>query len=314
MKVFPADRTIKFKSKPSCVATLGIFDGLHKGHIYVLRKVISHARRMKFKSLLISFSPHPLDFYNKKFPGYITSQNQMIDILSKHPLDYFWIIRFNKMIARMSGRNFLCYVLKYFNIKRIIVADDFRFGHKARHTVRDLEKICHEKGIELERIRKLKIDNRIINSSLARRLIKRADFKTVKLLLGRAYSIKGRVVKGKTIGSRVLGIPTVNLDIHKRVLPASGVYISKIKYKDKIYRGITSLGGAPTFGEKKTTLETHIFNFNKNIYKDFVEIIFIRKLRKEKKFDNLYHLRQQICKDMDLAKEFFSNHNILGLP
>lgn len=314
MKVLLSSKSLVFKNRPACIATFGIFDGLHKGHIYILNKIKKEAKKNHLKSLVVSFSPHPACFYNKDFGGYITTQEEKIHILRQMFWDYIWIIKFNKKISVMKGEVFLNYVLKSFDIKKILVGEDFKFGHKAQNTITDLGKICNKKGIQLSKIKKHRINNKVVSSSLVRRMIKKSNFKAVKVFLGRPYSIRGYIRKGKNIGTKTLKTPTINLDTDRKVLPAAGVYITKTKYKNKWYRSISNLGFAPTFKKKKLILETHIFGFKKTIYKDVVEIVFLKRLRPEKKFRHHNSLLKQIHKDFRITKKFFSSHNILYLP
>jgi riboflavin kinase/FMN adenylyltransferase len=297
-----------FKKRPPSIATIGIFDGLHRGHAYILKKVIGQAKRGGLSSLLVGLFPHPLSFYNQEFSGYITTQKEKVSLLKGMGLDYFLVLRFNNKIAKMKGSKFLDYLLKYFKIKRIIVAKDFRFGYKARNSIKDLESLCRRKAILLEEIEKRKIGSRVINSSLIRRLIKRGDFKGARLFLGREYSISGPVLRSKGVGKRVLGTPTVNLSVDRKVLPPRGIYITKIRYKDRYYKSVSNLGIAPTFKKRKVILETNIFNFNKKIYNQVVEVIFLKRLRPERKFATAQDLRAQIRKDISCAQSFFARH------
>lgn len=287
---------------------------MHRGHLHILKKVVTRAGKRGLKSLLVSLSPHPLHFYNKEFAGYIITQEEKIRLLKRLGLDYFWIVKFNKKVAKMDGARFLQHVLRYFNVKNIIVAEDFKFGYRAGNTISDLKRICRKRGIAVEEIKKKKIKKRIISSSLIRRLIKEQNFKEAKLFLGRDYSVGSKVKKGGSIGKKYLNAPTVNLDVDNKVLPGRGVYITKTKHKKKIYESISNLGISPTFGKKKIGLESHILNFHKSIYKDFVQVFFIKKIRPERRFSTLKDLKDQIDKDKTIAEKFFSScrFRILG--
>ena len=314
MKVFSPPHYPASKTRRFCVATLGIFDGLHKGHIYILRKVVQEAKRTGAKSLLVSLSPHPASFYNQRFCGYITTQQEKISLLESMGLDYFWVIKFNKRIARMKGEAFLNYLLRYFDIKKIIVARDFRFGHKAENTVKDLERICAQERIGLGEIRKRRLQGTTISSSFVRRLIRAGNFKKVSVFLGRPYSIRGKVIRGKGVGEKFLGTPTVNLDADERTLPPSGVYITKLGYKNKVYKSISNLAVSNRRGKKKSILETHIFDFNKNIRGKVVEVTFIKRLRPEKRFPTRLALKAQIKKDIEACQAYFFGRDMRRLP
>ncbi len=302
---------ISKKNTSSCIATFGIFDGIHQGHIYLLKKLIAQAKTRKLKSLLINFSPHPLSFYKKKFLGYLTTDEEKIALLRGLSLDYFWIIKFDRRIAKMEGEQFIEYILKYFRIRKIIVGEDLKFGYKRRGNIEDLRKICKERDIKFQVIKKKKIEGHFVSSSLIRSLIRKAQFNLVEKFLGRPYSFRGEVLKGRKLGTKILTFPTLNINPKDKVLPPLGVYITLTKYKGRFYQSVTNLGEAPTFKKGRILLETHIINFNKNIYKDIIEVIFIKKIREEKEFLSPFQLKQQILKDIESAKKFFSSHNIL---
>jgi len=314
MKSILSTLSLRFKHKPECVAAIGVFDGLHKGHTYILDKVIAKAKRLNVKSLLVSFNPHPRIFYKKRFTGYITALEEKSRILEGTSLDYFWCMNFNKRLSSMSAETFINYISRYFNIRKIIVGEDFRFGYKAKSNINDLRIIGKKNDISILIIKKRRLKNLVIKSSLIRSLIKEHNFKSVRELLGRPYFISGLVKKGAAVGRKRLGIPTINLEVDDKVLPPCGVYLSRVRYREKDYAAISNLGRAPTVQKRKTLLETHIFNFKKNIYKDLAKVVFIKMLRKEKKFSSLDKLKKQINKDIKSAKKIFSDHNILYLP
>lgn len=302
MKTFLLNTSLRFKKKPASVVTLGVFDGIHSGHCYILKKVKAEARKKKLKSLLISFHPHPAFFLKRKFPGYLTTLEEKISVLQNLGLDYFWVLPFNKKIRSMSGQNFIEYIKKQFDIKSIIVAEDFRFGYHAHNTAFDLRRICKAYGIEVKLIKRKKIEGKVITSSCIRHFIKNCDFINSRRFLGRRYFISGRVLHGTAVGKKVLKIPTINIDVDKKVLPSEGVYVTEVVYKGRCYRGVSNLGKAVTFKRKKLLLETYLFDFDKTIYNDFVQVSFLKKLRPVKKFPTVLHLKLQICKDIAAAK------------
>ncbi len=287
---------------------------MHRGHIYILKRIRAKAEKLNIKSLLITFYPHPEVFHNKEFSGYITTTEEKARLLESLGLDYFWRIGFNKGISRLRGEKFIKYIQKFFDLEGIIAGEDFRFGYKAENDVADLKSIGKKYGIHITKVKKKKFNGITVNSSLIRRLIKRQRFGQTKKLLGRPYSFSGRVEKGKSFGRKKLNIPTINLVVAEKVLPPPGVYLSKVKYRQNIYAGVSNLGCAPTFSKKGILLETHILNFNKSIYKDYVEVVLIKRLRAEKKFSSTNELKKQIDTDIKSAKKFSSNHNILCLP
>lgn len=322
MRIVSSNGNIGFKAKPRCIATIGVFDGVHLGHGYLLQKVIQEAREQELETLLISFCPHPRLFYSSgprssrraSFAGYLTTQFEKTEILQKLGLDYFWNIRFDKEVSEMSGADFVNYIFNSFDIKKIIVGNDFKFGYKAESNVDDLSRICKGRGVEVEKLQKKKIDGISVNSSFVRNLIKKAEFKKAKSFLGRPYGISGEVERGRGIGSEKLDAPTINIDVDKKVLPPFGVYITRANLKGEFYAGVSNLGLSSTKKKNKPLLETHLLNFNKSVYKDFFEVFFLKKIREEEDFNSLEELKIAIKKDINLTKKFFSNYDILCLP
>ncbi len=314
MKTISSNKPHCFKKKPECLATIGVFDGVHKGHRYLIDRVKTKADKQSLKSLLVSFYPHPREFSHKRFAGYLNTPREKSNILKGLGLDYFWNIEYNSCIKNMSGRDFIEYVLKYFSVKEFLVGEDFKFGVDAENNVKDLRNICKEKKVKVHSVKKRKIKNKIINSSYIRTLAKRADFKKAKIFMGRAYSIGGIVEKGLSVGKKDLETPTVNMSVDNKVLPPLGVYLTKVEYKKKVYPAVSNLGFSPTIKKDGPLLETHILGFNKNIHKDFLEVIFLQKIRPEKEFSSVDTLKKQIKKDIATAKKFFSLHNMLCLP
>ena len=306
MKTFLPPHLPSFQKRPRCIATIGIFDGFHSGHRYILKKVVRQANEKGVKSLLVSLYPHPLSFYGQDFPGYLTTQEEKTELLKGAGLDYFWVIRFNKRLARMSGSAFLAYLLRYFRIERIVVAKDFRFGHRAKDTIRVLAAFCNENKIELNAIEKKRRTAAVVSSSLIRSLVKTSSFASAEKFLGRPYSLRGKVRRGKGIGKRVVDIPTLNLDVDQKILPALGVYVTKTRYRGRLYPSVSLLGVSPTFFKRrKLLLETHILDFHRTLYGKTVEVIFVRRLRSERAFPSVASLKTQIARDIQQARSYF---------
>jgi riboflavin kinase / FMN adenylyltransferase len=313
MKIVSLTPKHKLNQRPVCLATVGVFDGIHKGHVYLINKLCRLAREQNLKTLLVSFYPHPDTLTKGRFSGYLTSQEEKVSILKALGLNYFWSIEYNQKIRKMPGRDFIQYLLNSFDIKGFLVGPDFKFGHKADKDTRDLVRICRDKDIKVYNIKKKKIAARIISSSYIRKLVKKSDFEKVRVFLGRDYSISGIVERGLNLGGKDLGIPTVNISAAQKILPELGVYLTRVKYKKKIYPGVSNLGFAPTLKKNRLLLETHIINFDKMVYEEPVEVFFLKKIRPEKKFSSLEQLREQIYQDIKTAKKIFACYHMLCL-
>lgn len=299
------------KVKSWCIATIGVFDGLHLAHIELIKRVIKEAKRRNQKSLLVTFWPHPLMVLKKRFEGYLTTLEEKLQILKGLQLDYVWVIRFDSRFSLRSSQSFLSYLNRYFLIKKLIVGENFRFGRDARATTSLLKRLAKRLNMEVEVLRKLRIKNRVVSSSFIRRLIRGGELNKARLFLGRYYSFRSRVIKGRGIAQSLLGIRTANFKPSFKVLPPSGVYLAKVKYEEKFYKGVAYLGTAPTLEGGDIFLETHILNFNQSLLRKVIEVYLIKKIRAERKFKNLDELKFQVLLDINRAKSYFSHHNIL---
>ena len=285
-------------------ATIGIFDGVHCGHQKILKKLVSDSRRLKIKSLVVTFSPHPRKILN---PGsmipFLTSLEHRSKLIEDLGVDFFHMIRFTKPLSLMEPGEFVKKVLiDKFNIKMLVVGQDFLLGNKRRGDFSLLKSLSKRYNFRLVGVRPVRIKGRVVSSTRIRKSIEKGDLKNASLLLGRSVSILGTVVKGKAIG-RKIGFPTANINPHHEAIPPSGVYAVDTRMNKKIYKAVLNIGIRPTLGkDKEPTVEIHILQFKKNIYGKDIEIIFKGKIRDEKKFPSLEKLRMQIKKDILNAK------------
>lgn len=285
------------------VVLIGVFDGLHRGHRYLIRKAVSLSRALNKKSVCVTFHPHP-----KKQPCLI-SLNHRLKLIEELGVDYCLVIKFNRRFSLVTAQDFVKDILvKFFHPEFIFIGENFRFGYQARGTVEVLKALSKTFGFKVRAIKELSARDKKISSRSIRHLIKAGELKEAQRLLGRRVSVLGTVISGAKRG-RGLGYPTANINPHHEVLPASGVYAVKIFYREKEYRGICNIGTRPTFSpEDNQTIEAHLFNFKKNIYGQDLEIQFIRKIRDEKKFPGHSSLVEQIKKDHRKALRILKNH------
>ena len=285
------------------VVLIGVFDGLHRGHRYLIRKAVSLSRARNKKSVCVTFHPHP-----KKQPCLI-SLTHRLRLIEELGVDYCLVIKFNRRFSLVTAEDFVKDILvKFFHPEFIFIGENFRFGYQARGTVEVLKVLSGIFGFKVRAIKELSAEDKKISSRAIRHLIKAGELKEAQRLLGRRVSVLGTVISGAKRG-RGLGYPTANINPHHEVLPASGVYAVKIFYREKEYRGICNIGTRPTFDnpEDNQTIEAHLFNFKKNIYGQDLEIQFIRKIRDEKKFPGHSSLVEQIKKDHQKALRILRN-------
>ncbi|MFZ0220053.1 MAG: bifunctional riboflavin kinase/FAD synthetase [Candidatus Aquirickettsiella sp.] len=290
-----------------CVATIGNFDGLHQGHQTVIQTLIKLGKQLNLPTCVILFEPHPQEFfYGDKAPARLMRLREKIKFLQFLDIDRVLCLRFNKRLAECSAEEFIKKILvDKLGIKDLIVGDDFRFGKGRRGDLLLLQKLGQEYGYNVFSTPTVLFENERIGSSRVRNAVQQADFKLAALLLGHPFRLSGRVIYGDQRG-RLLGFATANIGLHRQVLPLQGVFVVNVYGLQGIpVAGIANIGKRPTINGLKNLLEVHLFDFEQIIYGQFIEIEFLKKIRNEKKFDNLEALKQQITKDVAIAKNYF---------
>lgn len=287
---------------------LGNFDGLHIGHMALINTLIRESQLNGLSSIVYTFTKHPENILRKKLitPLLLTEQKK-IDLLSEISLDYLYFDEFNEEFSRLSPEDFVRHILiDKLNIKLAVVGYDYKFGYQGQGEISLLKELGKKYGFKVIVIPAIKCDNKIISSTKIRECIINGELETSYELLGRNYSITAEVVSGRRIGNTI-GFPTANIHPERfLVLPANGVYITKTLLDGKLYNSMTNVGFNPTFEDvKQMTVETHLIDFNQDIYGKKIEVFFLKKLRDEKKFENVDCLVQQIAKDMLETKEYF---------
>ena len=285
--IFIKDQNFTPLPEPVCAA-IGNFDGVHLGH----QKLIYECKRHGYKSAVLTFYPHPSVFL-KRIPNYplITPLEIKTDIISRFGVDYLIVIEFDEKLAEMPKEEFMA-KLKFMNIKSVVCGYDFTFGRRAEGNILDLAK-----EFEFYEVKKFVFDNVRVSSTYIRELISSGNVKEANRLLGRLFSIRGKVKYGKQIG-RLIGFPTANIDYKNYFMPASGVYFANILVDGIPHLGMENIGHKPTFNFKDNLeLEVHIFNFDEDIYDQTIEIFFIDKIRDEKKYNSKKELIKQLEKD-----------------
>lgn len=294
------------------VVTMGMFDGVHKGHRMLISNVIKHAKKTNGESVIITFWPHPKTIINKESTDlkYITTIDEKIKLLDESGIDHIVIIPFNTDLAKKSACEFTEEVIvNMINTKHFIAGFDHHFGRNREGSFQELNKCALNYNFSLEQLNPLLENNKIISSTRIRQLIESGDIVEANNYLGHDFFIYGKVIKGNQIG-RSIEFPTANIevaDLHK-LKPGIGVYAVEIAFEEELFKGMLNIGFRPTIKEnvKTKTIEVHIFDFDKNIYEKNVSIIFKKKIRDEKKFNNLLELKSQLMIDKETALNYFS--------
>ena len=295
----------KISTIKNSVVSIGMFDGVHLGHISVINRVIEIAKEKKSKSIIITFSNSPTSYFSKdKVELQITSSQEKIDLFNKTQLDYLFVIEFNEYIANLAPSAFINEILiSLFNVKFIVFGYDNHFGKNREGTFEYTTQ--NFKDIQAELIIASKKDKITISSTRIKEEIQKGHIIQANNLLGHKFSLSGNVVQGMKMG-RQLGFPTANIayDASEKILPKNGVYYTLTKLNDKEYISVTNIGVKPSVHESNVmTVETHILDYNQSIYGQPITIIFIERIRDEKKFNHLNDLIDQISKDVEIARK-----------
>ena len=295
-----------------CVATIGNYDGVHLGHQAVLRQLRRHADVMGLPATVITFEPHPQEFFSAvRTPTRLTSFREKLEMLKQQGIDRALCLRFQQGVADLSAEQFIEQVLvRDLGVKRLIIGDDFKFGKNRRGDYRMLREFGKRLDFDVSLTETHRLDGDRVSSSIIRERLQESRFEEAQLLLGRYFSISGRVVHGAKRG-RQLGFPTANVNLSKRAVPLRGVFAVSVKGADEMtHLGVANLGTRPVFEEKKLLLEAHLFEFDKMIYGRHISVEFFKRLRDERKFSSIDELVAQIAADIETAKDYFSELNL----
>lgn len=293
------------------VATVGIFDGVHLGHKFIIKKIAQRAEEIGAKSVVLTFEPHPLKVLNaKSYVPTLISLEHRTGLIGRMGIDYFMVLKFTKAFSKMAPEEFVKKVLvDKIGLEEIYIGEDFYFGRNAQGTPEALSRLGKDYGFRVRIIKPFKTRGRIVSSSLIRKLILKGEISEAAKFLGRPVSILGTVVRGSSRG-RILGFPTANVNPHHEVVPPAGVYAVMVKHEEEILKGVLNIGRRPTFYSQtrdlEPTIEVHIFDFDKDVYGADLEIFFVRKIRDELRFDDRYDLALRIREDAETAKKILS--------
>lgn len=284
-----------------CILTLGNFDGVHLGHAKILRRVSKEAGKLRVPSVTFTFEPHPLKVVSPGLePPLILSLEDKTSLISDFGIDCLVLARFTREFAKKHPDEFLDTILKRLAPKCIIVGHDFSFGKGRSGTVKRLITFGIKHGIKVEVVSPLKRSGDTISSSRIRELILHGDVKAASKLLGRLYSLCGKVKKGAAIG-RTLGYPTANLQSRAELIPPAGVYAAYARVGKNgrtLFPAAINIGTAPTFKRGRAFIEAHLLDFKGTLYDKLIKVYFIKRLRGEECFATAKELQRQIAKDV----------------
>jgi riboflavin kinase/FMN adenylyltransferase len=296
------------KNHRECVATIGNFDGVHLGHQAVLNQVRARAQEMNLPSVVITFEPQPQEYFRPtQSPPRLTRLREKLSELSTEGIDRMLCLIFNSHLAGLTAEAFVQQVLvEGLAVRYLVVGDDFKFGKNRSGDFDLLVAAGETHGFEVANTHSFFIKGIRVSSTRIRQALAEGRLDDVEQLLGRPYSMHGRVAHGDKRG-RTIGFPTANIYLHRKSTPILGVYAVQMKgVGEAPVNGVANIGNRPTVDGTRTLLEVHLFDFDKDIYGVHIEVVFLQKIRDEKRFESFEALKTQIRKDTQTARAIFA--------
>jgi riboflavin kinase/FMN adenylyltransferase len=295
--------------KNGCVLTIGNFDGVHLGHRVVIDKLAERGKALGLPVVVMIFEPQPLEYFlADNAPSRLMRLREKVLQFNQLPVDDLLVVRFNRDFANVDAEQFIDQVLiKKLHVKHLVIGDDFHFGKARRGNFALLKEKGQQYGFTVEDTGSFQLGDLRISSTLIRDALCSGDLLNAERLLGQCYSVCGRVVHGDKLG-RTIGFPTANIRMFRKNAPVDGVFaVTMTGIDNKEFKGIANVGTRPTVnGGSKVILETHLFEFDKDIYGRYVQVHFKQKIRDEIRFPSLEHLKAQIVKDVAETKKIFA--------
>lgn len=290
------------------VLTIGNFDGVHLGHQELLKRVIKRSAEIGGTSTVVTFEPHPAKILRPHDgPRLLTNLHERLAIFQSFNIKVVVCIEFTREFSKLPPEDFVKDILcKKIGARVIIVGKNYKFGKGQSGDVHYLSELGKSMGFEVEVVDPLEIDGRRVSSSLIRTYLLKGEVDYAAKFLGRHYSIEGIVTKGHHRGVE-LGYPTANIYTVDEAIPSEGIYAVQVIHGSQIIDGVCYIGSQPTFAGERIGIEVHLFEFHENLYHEHLKILFIQKIREEKKFKDTETLKAQIKKDVEIARNILHN-------
>ena len=295
---------------PNAVVTSGTFDGVHRGHQTILARLTEVAKTSNGQSVLITYWPHPRTVVSNDSQDLklLTTLDEKIDLLSQAGVDHLVVIPFTRSFSQLSSEEYIRQILmEKIGTKKLVIGYDHRFGRDREGGFEYIKAHQSEYGFEVEEIPRHDVEAVGVSSSKIRTALTDGNIQTANRFLGRPYSLTGTIVKGRQLG-RTIGFPTANMQVDdaNKLVPANGVYAVEVLYAGQVLAGMLNIGFRPTVAGTNQTIETYIFNFDKDIYGEHLTLRFREFLRPEQKFEGLPALVAQLKQDEESARRHLS--------
>ena len=307
MKIF---RSIEGLAIPNAVLTIGTFDGVHMGHQKIITRINELAKKVDGESVILTFHPHPRLVINSEDTSLklLNTLDEKIALLEKYKVDNLIIMPFSQAFSQMTAEDYVRdFLWKNIQPKVIVIGYDHRFGNNREGGLHTFLELKDELKFDLEEISRQDLEDMAISSTKVRNALTEGKVRLANQLLGHAFTLKGKVVKGASLG-RHLGFPTANIDVNdnNKLRPREGIYAVKTKHNDVWHKAMMYIGNRPTFNGKNQTIEVNIFDFSENIYDQEIEVEFVSEIREDIKFNTADALIHQLKKDKESAERLLN--------
>ncbi len=308
MKVYQS--LAEIKENKNSVITVGNFDGVHRGHLRIIERLIQKTRRINGRSVVITFNPHPQTVKSKQNDSFalLTPLKEKIELLENTGIDILLVLHFDKHLAGMKAEDFIINILKEkIGAKYLIIGFNHSFGTHRSGDVNLLQQLSGEHNFFVELVKPYKIDKFVVSSTKIRDLLKKGKVKLANNMLGRNYSLKGTVITGKKFGQQI-GFPTANINIESqsKLIPMNGVYAVIVSDNMQKREGTVYIGKCPTLNGEKRMVEIYLHDYNGDLYGKNLKIEFLEYIREEKKFNSIDELKENIKNDINKTKNILS--------
>jgi riboflavin kinase/FMN adenylyltransferase len=309
--VLVEEELARFTPEKDTALTIGVFDGVHLGHKYLIAKLLEEARRNDLLAGVITFRQHPEDLLNPKARlPFLTDMKARTSFLKKEGVDFVVPLSFSKELAELDARRFVGLLIEYLKMRCLVVGADFALGRDRVGDTAALDKLGKEMGFSVTVVPPLVIDGEVVSSTAIRKAMAAGHMPRVRKLAGHYFSLHGKVVPGTGRGEG-LGFPTANLNVSKgQALPPDGVYTSWAHINGKAYESLTNVGLCPTFDSTERTIETYIIDYSGDLYGNDLYVDLVGKLREEEKFGSIDKLKTQIINDIEVGREILKKAEI----
>jgi riboflavin kinase/FMN adenylyltransferase len=299
--------------KTPTVLTFGVFDGLHLAHQQIVSKVVERASALDIPATVVTFDPHPRAVLRPQTaPPLLQTFEQKMEGLERMGIEQCVVLNFTPELARVSAEDFLLKIIfGRLDAREVYLGHGFAFGHNREGNFALLERVANQSGRVAQEVPEIMIRRHRVSSTMIRRLLMAGRVNLARRMLGRPYGIESLVIEGRKIAGSQLNYPTANLKPHNTVIPVNGVYVTLTLVDGFWRRSITNIGNKPTFGaDAEVTVETHVLDFDRELYGEKIRVRFLHRLRGERKFESVDALRAQIENDSDRAARYFQMNGV----